>query len=245
MTSLFAVIPAFPAQTPIDKSTYYVGTIGQPSRLDPARAYDSASGELIQNVYEPLIWYGDKHPVTFTGGVGHNLTSSEQSDLSVYVPVIAMEVPNDTNGGIFRNYTGVADELWAFPINTNAQFPSWTAANGTLMPAHNVTVDDVVYSFQRQMVYDSPSAPTWMWYETAFNCSWFSWDDCFGYDASYSNGTFIYTANETTAGNLISSWVYGSEEAGKVYFHFLYPYSDVAMYQISQRHGAPYLRRPG
>ena len=232
MTSVFAVIPVFSAQPPIDKSTYCVGTIGQPANLDPARAYDTASGEIIQNVYEPLVWYGDKHPITFTPSVGYNLTTSDISDLSVFVPLIATQVPNDTNGGIIRNYTGTGDELWTFTINTNAQFPSWTAANGTAMPAHNVTVDDVVYSFQRQMIYDSPYAPTWMWYGTAFNPNWYTWDDAFGY-ASYANGTFESTANETTAGNLIQSWVYGNlSQPGKVFFHFLYPYADVAMYQI-------------
>jgi len=227
-TSVFVAIPAFSAQPPIDKSTYYVGAVDQPSRLDPARAYDTASGELIQNVYEPLIWYGDKHPVTFTPGVGHNLTSSEISDLSVYVPVIATQVPNDTNGGIIRNYTGVGDELWTFTLNTNAQFPSWTAANGTVMPAHNVTVADVVYSFQRQLVYDSDASPDWMWIGTAFNPGWVTFSSAF---SDYANGTFVNTANETAVANLITSWVYASG-GNNVAFHFLHAYPDVAMYQI-------------
>lgn len=34
-----------------------VATIGGPETLDPAAAYDSASGEVLQMVYEPLIYY--------------------------------------------------------------------------------------------------------------------------------------------------------------------------------------------
>ncbi|MFC1874673.1 ABC transporter substrate-binding protein [Chloroflexota bacterium] len=37
--------------------TFIVATIGGPETLDPAAAYDSASGEVLQMVYEPLIYY--------------------------------------------------------------------------------------------------------------------------------------------------------------------------------------------
>ena len=239
VTSVFTVIPVFSAQPPTDKSTYYVGTIGQPRHLDPAVAYDTASDEIIQNVYQTLIWYGSKNPVTFTPGVGHNLTSSEQSDLSVYVPCISMLVPTTANGGIYANGTGT---YYTFTINTNAQFPSWTMANGSAYGAHNVTVDDVVYSFQRQMVYDSPNAPTWMWYQTAFNNSMNTWDDYFGNSASYTNGTFKNTANESTAASMIQNWCFASSGTGdhivhnpagaNVTFWFQGAYAPIAMYQI-------------
>jgi len=207
---------------------YCVGTAAQPTRLDPACAYDTASGDIIQNVYQPLIWYGDKHPISFTAGVGYNLQTSDIADLSVYVPMIATQVPTGTNGGIIRNYAGVGDELWTFTINTNAQFPSWTAANGTVIPAHSVTVDDVVYSFQRQLVYDSDASPDWMWIGTAFNLGWATFSTAF---SDYANGTFVNTADETAVANLITSWVYASG-GNSVSFHFLHPYPDVAMYQI-------------
>ena len=93
LTSIFAVIPVLSTQPPIDTSTYYVGTIGQPSRMDPARAYDTASGELIQNVAQTLIWWNDKNVISFTPGVGHNLTVSEYADLDSYTPVLATALP--------------------------------------------------------------------------------------------------------------------------------------------------------
>lgn len=43
------------AQAPAD--TYVYQTFGEIASLDPARAYDSASGEIIENVYETLLTY--------------------------------------------------------------------------------------------------------------------------------------------------------------------------------------------
>ncbi len=138
-------------QPPIDTSTYYVGTIGQPSRMDPARAYDTASGELIQNVAQTLIWWNDKNVVSFTPGVGHNLTVSEYADLDSYTPVLATALPTVVYNGSGAYYT--------FNIRTTATFQPWTAADGSIIPSRNLKASDVIYSFQRQMVYDSYYAP--------------------------------------------------------------------------------------
>ena len=34
-----------------------IGTIGEPQTVDPAECYDTASGELIMNVYDTLLWF--------------------------------------------------------------------------------------------------------------------------------------------------------------------------------------------
>jgi len=48
-----------PEQPPVDTTTLYVGTIAWgPRRADPVRAYDTASGELLFNVYDTLIEMG-------------------------------------------------------------------------------------------------------------------------------------------------------------------------------------------
>lgn len=52
---------------------------GDIDTMDPALAYDTASGALIQNVMETLIWYNFK-------------------DGTTYVPVLALEVPSVENG---------------------------------------------------------------------------------------------------------------------------------------------------
>ncbi|HUW47941.1 MAG TPA: hypothetical protein VMW36_04265, partial [Patescibacteria group bacterium] len=55
------IIPLFAtntlaAQPPIDTTTYWEGTIGWgPGRADPARVYDTGSGQLVFNSYETLI----------------------------------------------------------------------------------------------------------------------------------------------------------------------------------------------
>jgi peptide/nickel transport system substrate-binding protein len=213
-------------QPPIDPTVYNVATIGQPSRIDPARAYDSASGELIQNVYQTLIWYSDKHPVVFTPGVGYNLTVADYSDLTRYKPVLATEVPTTENGRLVVNASG---SYWRFTINTSAVFQPWTAANGSIMPSRAVTADDVVYSFRRQIVYDSPDSPDWMWMSSAFGIP--SWIDVYkGLYPTYYNGTFVHVADEASAAAMIQQWCYNI--ANDVYFHFQLPWVEGIMKQL-------------
>lgn len=69
-----------PATAP-DPSTYTSLTFGDISTMDPALAYDTASGQLIENVMEPLIYYN-------------------HTDGTSYVPQLATEVPSVENGGI-------------------------------------------------------------------------------------------------------------------------------------------------
>jgi ABC-type transport system substrate-binding protein len=48
-----------------DKTTFTYATIGDALTMDPAWAYDTASGEIIQNVYETLIFYDGEQPAKF------------------------------------------------------------------------------------------------------------------------------------------------------------------------------------
>ena len=63
--------------------TFIVATIGGPETLDPAAAYDSASGEVLQMVYETLIYYD-----------GESTTE--------YVPVLADEWEVTADGMTYR-----------------------------------------------------------------------------------------------------------------------------------------------
>jgi peptide/nickel transport system substrate-binding protein len=49
--------PAAPAFKSKDPTTLVVATFGGPETLDPALAYETAGGEIIQNVYETLVFY--------------------------------------------------------------------------------------------------------------------------------------------------------------------------------------------
>ena len=101
-------------------------TIGDIDSLDPAWAYDTASGEQIQHMYEGLVGY---------------------------------------DGGNTDKFLGLAADTWTiapdgksitFHIRPNVKF-----SNGDTM-----TVNDVLYSFQRVMVTDpySNGGPIWMFY---------------------------------------------------------------------------------
>lgn len=48
-----------------DPTTMVVATFGEPETLDPALAYETAGGEIIQNVYDKLITYDREKPTTF------------------------------------------------------------------------------------------------------------------------------------------------------------------------------------
>ena len=87
-------------------------TIGEPQFLDPAVDYETAGGEVLQNVYETLIWY-----------------QQGTESVTVLVPRLATVVPSIANGGISadgKNYT--------FTLRTGVQFHS----GGTNMTADDV-----------------------------------------------------------------------------------------------------------
>jgi peptide/nickel transport system substrate-binding protein len=208
----------------IDTSTYYVGTIGQPARLDPGRAYDTASGELIQNVYQPLIWFGDKHPLSLASGADYNLTASDHSDLSVFVPVIATSLPTITPNGVTPS-----GQLWTFTINNSAMFQTWIGPDGSVQPKRAVTVDDVIYSFQIQMVMDSTYAPVWMWETAAFNIMTF--DQIFTSGGTTGAAGFDAT-DEAAVASMIQQWCYAGPGPNQVTFNFSYALPQAAMMQI-------------
>ena len=212
VSSLPSAFSSFSTQPPVDASTYRSGTIGQPARIDPARAYDTASGEIIQNVYETLIYYGDKPLAPQTSA---EITDEYLADTTDFVPVLATKVPSVADGDISPD-----GKNWTFTINANAVFQPWMNRLLVYEPVRNLTVADVVYSFQRQMVYDSPYAPTWMWFEPAFGIEGWSAEMVGGPFSTYDNGTFKNPEDEMTAGNMIRNWIYPGPGQNQVTFHF-------------------------
>ena len=81
-----------------DPTSFVEVTAGDIDTLDPALAYDTASGEIIQNTYNTLIFYDGAEP-------------------SKFVPMLATEVPSQENGGIS------ADGLtWTWKIRSGVTF---------------------------------------------------------------------------------------------------------------------------
>src|SRR5690606_33024338 len=71
------------AEAPTDPSpdTLVEMVFGDISTMDPNLVYDTATGQMIDNIMEPLMYYN--HP-----------------DATSYVPQLATEVPTEENGGI-------------------------------------------------------------------------------------------------------------------------------------------------
>ena len=94
------VQPAKPVVQVKNPDIFTEVTIGEPQYLDPAVDYETAGGEVLQNVYETLVWYTE----------GDEGTTNLQ-------PRLASEVPTVANGGISLdglNYT--------FHIRPNVKF---------------------------------------------------------------------------------------------------------------------------
>ena len=124
-------------------SHFFTASIGMPETVDPHWAYDTASGTIIQNIYEPLVAF--------------NKTSTEE-----FIPVLADWWPGlGTNPGntidpIRPGWNG-SSETWLFRIRPNV--PWQDSDYGT------VTAADVEYSVERGMLMDHSMGPMWMLYE--------------------------------------------------------------------------------
>ncbi len=91
------VFAAGPIKNP---DTFIYAAYGTIDSLDPAKAYDNASGGIIQNLYEPLIDY-------------------KGSSTSEFVPVLATKVPSVANGLITNG-----GKTYTFPIRQGVKFHS-------------------------------------------------------------------------------------------------------------------------
>ncbi|MDI6690252.1 MAG: ABC transporter substrate-binding protein [Candidatus Bathyarchaeota archaeon] len=119
----------------------YVATIegGVPETVDPAWCYDTASAELIFNVYDTLLYF-------------------DGESLEHFIPQLAteytlQEVNWTSPEGLFCRYR------YTFKIRQNVNFTS----------GHLLTPKDVEYSIERGMIQDRCGGPQWMFYEPLLN----------------------------------------------------------------------------
>ncbi len=64
-----------------DPTTWVETSIGDPETLDTSRDYETGGGEILQNVYDTLVFM-------------------DKDQASTFVPMLATEVPSLENGGI-------------------------------------------------------------------------------------------------------------------------------------------------
>jgi peptide/nickel transport system substrate-binding protein len=133
----------------------FFASIGMPETVDPHWAYDTASGELIQNVYEPLCIFNATDTASFLPALADNWPGLGVSPGNAIIPS-----PPAIEG---------AAETWYFHIRTGVKWhdPKY----GTVTP------EDVEYSFERGMLFDHTAGPMWMLYEPLLYAeSSYDWD---------------------------------------------------------------------
>jgi len=143
--SIFLPLSSVSAVGIPNANTIYYATIGTPETVDPHWAYDTASGEIIQNIYEPLCMFDKLDPSSYVGAVADTWPGYGTPG-NVLVPS-----PPDPTAPIGTNQT------WYFHIRTGVQWQN--PIYGTVTPA------DVEYSFERGMLFDHTNGPMWMLYE--------------------------------------------------------------------------------
>jgi peptide/nickel transport system substrate-binding protein len=124
-----------PSATAINDHTFVVATNGDPDTLDPALAYDTVSGEVIQNVYETLVFYDSANPTAFVPQLAesYQLSLDEQTWTFHVRP-----------GVVFHNGASLTpvDVAYSFQrglLQGGYSSPQWLLAE----PFFGVGVDDV------------------------------------------------------------------------------------------------------
>jgi ABC-type transport system substrate-binding protein len=91
------------ATTSKDPTTWVETTFGEPETLDPSLTYETAGGEILQNVLDNLVFFKKDSAVDF-------------------VPMIATEIPTKENGGISEDGT-----TFTFKIRDGVKFHDGSA----------------------------------------------------------------------------------------------------------------------
>ena len=157
-------VPTASAQ-PTNVNLLVVDTIGEPMDIDPAWSYDTASAELLMNVYETLLWF--------------NRTESAE-----YTPMLATEWHwvdgagkyEDSPGHYVTTSTSPENYTWAgrweFTLRTGVTFHDDGVAPKRSWEGATLATTDVEYSFERFLVTDCSTGPAWMIWDPLFGASW-------------------------------------------------------------------------
>jgi len=140
-----------------DSKHLIIDTIASPETTDPAWCYDTASAELIMNVYETLVAFN----ISYTRGPYNAGLPSE------FAPRLA----NDTGTyKVINEYDPVTGQTWLRRITFAIRFTNVIGQDVTFHNLASLTMEDVEYSFERWMVQDRAGGPTWMILQPLLNC---------------------------------------------------------------------------
>ena len=183
-------------------NTFIEATIGEPQTLDPAIDYETAGGNVLQNVYETLLWY--------------------QGGTTTLVPWLATAVPSLANQGISTN--GL---YYNFTIRQNVKFHDNTTmtAEDVVFSAQRVlnmhdpagpswmaeqVLNDFIGSFEGKKVSE--------YLAQSFNASWI-----YNYLIAQTGGlNHLITKADVAA---VSALAVSSPAANVVQFRLTHPFS--------------------
>ncbi len=146
-----ATPPPPPIKRPMDLCAINVQG-DAPQTVDYSRAFDTASGEIIQNTMDTLLmWNGENTTAPFIFALATN-----ETDFANYTMT-----KDDITGLKFEdggqvNNTSYAQYYWVYDFKIRQGVEFQLPYNYSLTPA------DVAYSFQRTIFQDTPSGPEWM-----------------------------------------------------------------------------------
>jgi peptide/nickel transport system substrate-binding protein len=153
----------------------YIATIegGGPATVDPAWSYDTASGELISNIYEPLIYFDGERLDTFVPMLAKNVPDFLHVPNAYVENITGVELPPPLNSVLNSPYNPGWQwkPLWkiTFEIRTGVKFHDGPWGSG-----YTLTPQDVEYSLERCLVQNRRGGPTWMHYEMLFGTGIYS-----------------------------------------------------------------------
>jgi len=145
-----------PFPTDYDPTHLVIDTIGPPETTDPAWCYDTASAELIMNVYETLTAFD----------ISYTDDPYAAGKMDQFVPELGTQwefssISESGPGGITYVRKLTVKVRGTDTISTADDVPFHNGAN--------LTAEDVEYSFERWMVQDRSGGPTWMIYQPLLN----------------------------------------------------------------------------
>ena len=123
------------AADPTNPELFTVMTTGSPDTLDPALSYDTASGEIVQNVYETLVFYDGESTSEMVPQLATEWTTSE--DGTVWTFTIREGVKFHEGGDLTP--TDVAYSFQRGLLQGGYSSPQWLLAE----PFFGVGLDDI------------------------------------------------------------------------------------------------------
>lgn len=204
---------------------------GNPQTVDYSWAYDTASGQIVQNTMDTLIVFNGEHTDQYLPSIATqwNLTAGTWTSTNSIAGLWFENNIPGTNStpnadGMYAGLPGATatyDYRYYFEIRPNVMFQE--------PYNYSLTAQDVVYSFQRTLVQDRVAGPQWMLYEPLMDQAATA-DQLLGGLADLTNPTQV-----AEVGALIENSIVAFQDAQGnwwVYFNLMYPGPYNGFYQI-------------